>query len=116
MTSEQNKPAVLGPVERRVRRVRINVGEPIFQDHGVCRWPMTASGPNNPGLVFDAEWNGSYWDCRADGHGRRSWLNEPGGYGNGSIFVSNLEEVTALDDAPNVANKRHGTVLRDGSA
>jgi hypothetical protein len=88
-------------VERTVRRVRINAGEPIMQDHGFTRWPMSAGGPVDPDTVFDAEWNGRYWDCRADGHGRRTWLNEPGGYGNGSIFVSNLEGVTVLDDAPN---------------
>ena len=100
-TTEQA--AVAAPVERGVRRVRINVGALVSQDHGVGIWPATRGGEEvDSDMAFDAEWNGHWWDCRADGFGRRTWLGEPGGYGNGSIFVHNREGVTVLEDTPNV--------------
>ena len=83
--------------ERSVRRVRINVGALVSQDHGVGRWP---GDDVDADMEFDAEWNGRWWDCRADGFGRLASRGEPGGYGNGSIFVHDHEGVTLLDDAP----------------
>jgi hypothetical protein len=48
-------------------------------------------------MEFDADWNGRWWDCRADGFGRRTWLGETGGYGNGSIFVHDINGVAFAD-------------------
>ena len=69
------------------RRVRIKVGAMVSQDYRVFRWPATASSDADPDMEFDAEWNGRFWDCRADGFGRRRWRGDDGEYGNGSIFV-----------------------------
>lgn len=98
----QTNDAGSAPLERRVRRVRINVGAPISQDMAFGRWPSTASGEAvDLEMEFDAEWDGRHWNCRADGFGRRAWLCEPGGYGNGSITVLSAGGVTLLDDGPN---------------
>ena len=91
----------------RVRRVRINVGALIGQDHSYGRWPATKDGREvDEDMEFDAEWNGRWWDCRADDFGRRRWLGEGGGYGNGSISVHSYGGVTLLDDAPNLQLSR----------
>lgn len=89
-------PAVLGPVQRMVRRVRINAGALVSRDFGVGRWlpPQDSSGAGAD-IAFDGEWMGMWWVCRADGFGR------PGKYGSGAIFVHDRDGVTLLDDAPN---------------
>ena len=98
MKNKQVPPAPLGPVKRRVRRVRIKSGSLVSQDHGIGRWPATRAGdPIDPGMEFDAEWNFNHWECRADGYGRRSWKGEEGGYGNGSIFVHDRDGVEFCD-------------------
>ena len=98
------------PVECQVRRVRIKVGAIVSQDHAFGRWPATrAGGDVDPDMVFDAEYSGAgYWECRADGHGRRSWMGEEGGYGNGSIYAFGDDAVTVLGDGPNVLVSRQG--------
>jgi hypothetical protein len=105
MPEDETKPnADAGPVDCKVGRVRINVGAAVAQDMAFGRWPATrAGGDVDPDMVFDAEWNAGvgYWDCRADGYGRRTWKGEAGGYGNGSIFAFGRDSVTLLDDAPN---------------
>ncbi len=110
MNAEDTTPHAGGSqVERGVRRVRINVGARVSQDMAFGRWPATRVGGDiDPGMEFDAEWNAGvgYWDCRADGYGRRTWLGEGGGYGNGSIFAFGRDSVTLLDDAPNEKGNR----------
>lgn len=79
--------------------VRINIGASIMQDMAFGRWPATRDGKEvDPDMVFEAEWvaNRGYWDCMADGFGRRKWLGEAGGYGNGSIFVLGEDSVTVV--------------------
>lgn len=86
-----------GRLEPVVGRVRIKTGATVSQDCKIGMWPATASGDDiDPDMEFDAEWRGSWWDCRADGYGRRSWYGERGGYGNGSIFVHDRNGVTLL--------------------
>jgi hypothetical protein len=82
----------------KTRRVRINIGALVGQDFGTGKWPATAAGEDvDPDMEFDAEWTGEWWDCRADGFGRRSWRGEAGAYGNGSIFVFDINGVTFAD-------------------
>lgn len=98
-----NTAAGASPVDCHVGRVRINLGARVAQDRAFGRWPATRAGEDvDPDMVFDAEWNArfGYWDCRADGYGRRNWLGEEGGYGNGSIFAFGRDSVTLLDGAP----------------
>lgn len=93
--------------ERQVLRVRINTGALVSQDRGIGRWPATASGAEvNPDMEFDAEWTGRWWECSADGYGRRSWDGEVGGYGNGSIFVHSLDGVTIVDESQKTTIQR----------
>ena len=99
--------------ERQVLRVRINTGALVSQDRVVGQWPATASGAVvDQDMEFDAEWTGRWWECRADGHGRRSWAGEVGGYGNGSIFVHSLDGVTIVDESQKTTIQRcHGACL-----
>lgn len=83
-----------------MKRVIINVGAPVSQDHGFGKWPSTKSGEEvDPDMVFDAEWTGRWWECRADGFGRQSWLGETGGYGNGSICVHDINGVRPAEES-----------------
>ena len=78
-------------------KVRINVGARCGQDHAFGRWPATRSGEDvDPNMVFDADWRYNHWECRSDGFGRRTWLGESGGYGNGAISVFGRDGVTVL--------------------
>lgn len=86
-----------GELEVETLKVRIKVGTTVAQDHGIGKWPATKAGDDvDPNMEFDAEWNGKFWDCRADGYGRRSWKGETGGYGNGSIFAFGEDGVEVL--------------------
>ena len=87
------------PAELATKRVRINAGALVTQDHSSWKWCGMKDGAEiDQNIIFDAEWNGGYWDCRSDGYGRRSWRGEEGEYGNGSIFVRDHGGVTLLDD------------------
>lgn len=71
-------------------RVRIKPGTIISQDMRSMKWPVCLAPRGrkiDPGMIFDATWNGNYWDCVAPGYGMR------GDYGNGSIFVSDIDGV-----------------------
>jgi len=103
---ETAAPAVGTPLDGDVGRARINAGVLVAQDFGCGRWPATKAGENvDPEMVFDVEWMGTFWECRADGFGRRTWLGEHGGYGNGAIFVFDRNGLTLLDQEPNVGTK-----------
>jgi hypothetical protein len=92
--------------EQPVLRVRINRGALVSQDRGIGRWPATSAGEaTDPDMVFDAEWSGRWWDCRADGFGRLRSRGETGGYGNGSIFVHSRDGVTVVDELQNTKTK-----------
>lgn len=83
-------------------RGRIITGSPIFQDHHFGKWPICCPPRSeyagaeyqyrakDPDMVFDVEWNGRRWECKADGYG---YLSHAGKYGNGSIFVSGRDGV-----------------------
>lgn len=87
------------PKARLVGRGRINVGASVCQDHSYGCWPATASGKHiDPDTIFDVEWDGYMWECIADGFGRRSWLGERGGYGNGAFHVARFSGVTLIGD------------------
>jgi hypothetical protein len=78
-------------------RGRIKVGVLITQDHATGRWPATRSGADiDKDMEFECEWNGSFWECIADGYGMFGDARE---YGNGSIFVHDKEGVIASSDA-----------------
>lgn len=86
-------------MKTKTTKVRIKPGTTVAQDHMVGKWPTTRSGDNiDTNMEFDAEWNGIYWDCRADGYGRKSWDGELGGYGNGSIFAFGKDGVEVLTE------------------
>lgn len=74
-------------------RGRILRGAGVFQDHSFGKWPQCkppkSYGSVDENMVFDVEWDGRSWECRADGFGLRTWKGEAGayGYGNGSIIV-----------------------------
>lgn len=92
-------------------RVRIKVGALVGQDHAFGRWPWTRDGVDvDQDMVFDAEWDGRWWDCRADGYGRKSWLGDTRGYGNGSIGVMDLDGVEILTATP-----KGGTECAEGA-
>jgi hypothetical protein len=96
--SKTTPPADEGQPDRIVRRVRINVGATVGQDLDYNRWPITRSGQVvDPAMVFDAEWNGRHWECRANGFGRRTRVGLPSEYGNGALYVFCRDSVTLLD-------------------
>ncbi len=79
---------------------RIKRGAGILQDHHFGKWPNCCPPRSeyegeeykyeakDPDMVFEVEWKGRYWDCKADGYGMLRSRGEGGEYGNGSIFVS----------------------------
>jgi len=87
---------------------RIKRGTGIFHDHYFAKWPNCCPPrieydgeeyqheAKDPDMVFEVEWTGRYWDCKADGYGMHG---ESGEYGNGSIFVNNRDGVELV--APN---------------
>ena len=78
---------------------RIKRGAGIFQDHHFGKWPDCCPPRSeyqgeeyqyeakDPDMVFEVEWTGNHWDCKADGYGMLRSHGEAGEYGNGSIFV-----------------------------
>jgi len=106
--NEPLPPADEGPLGRIVGRGRIVEGAGIFQDHQGGKWPQCCPPRSeyngeqyqyrakDPDMIFDAEWNGRYWDCKADGYGYLRSNGEPGEYGNGSIFVHAFEGVILI--------------------
>lgn len=86
-------------MDKVTKIVRIKVGATVVQDHGIGKWPYTKAGDEvDQDMEFDAELDGSrkFWNCRADGYGRRRWKGETGGYGNGSILVFGEDGVEVL--------------------
>ena len=78
---------------------KIKVGVAISQDHAIGKWPARCAKDDvDSDMIFDIEWKGNFWECRADGVGRRSWLGEEGGYGNGSIFVHEKEGIEIIEE------------------
>lgn len=74
-------------------QVRIKHGASIFQDFQSRTWPQITE---NPDIEFTAEWNGRYWDCRADGYGHLTSRGDTGDYGNGSILVHGYDNVEII--------------------
>ena len=85
---------------------RIKRGAGIFQDHHFGKWPAclppgcSTTGKyeaDDPDMVFDVEWNGHHWDCKADGFGYLRSRGDDGEYGNGSIFVADRDGVELVE-------------------
>ena len=81
----------------------IKVGTGIMQDFHFGKWPncfppKRHNNKVNEDMIFDVEWKGNYWDCRADGYGCLSSQGDIGDYGDGSIFVHDKDgvEIVAL--------------------
>ena len=84
---------------------KIKIGAGIFQDHHFGKWPNCCPPAKeykgevyeyqarNPDMLFEVEWTGGHWDCRADGYGHLSSNGDTGEYGNGSIFVKDRDGV-----------------------
>lgn len=73
--------------------VRIKEGALISHDFCICNWPdcnWPIKYHKNPYKIFDAEWTGTCWECRADGFG------DYHDYGNGLIFVYGKDNVEEL--------------------
>jgi hypothetical protein len=78
-------------------RGRIKVGALITQDFATGRWPAKSGGSDTvPDIEFDCKWNGSFWECIADGYGMLGYAGE---YGNGSVFVHDIDGVIASSNA-----------------
>jgi hypothetical protein len=84
---------------------RIKIGAMIGHDRSYGKWPACfPSGcsqtgkyeADDPNMIFDVEWKGSYWNCKADGFGMLRCNGEVGEYGNGSIFVFDRDGVELL--------------------
>lgn len=83
--------------ERIVGRGRIVDGAGVFQDFCFRRWPQCRTIAKDPAMVFDVEWDGRLWECKADGYGYQRSRGEDGEYGNGSIFVKKFDGVELVD-------------------
>ncbi len=80
-------------------RGRIKAGTLVSQDRAFGRWPFTHRDDNNKiDLVFDILDKTTYYECIADGYGRRNWLGEEGQYGNGSIYVRDKNGIDFIED------------------
>ena len=102
---DDTKGASSRPLDRIVWRGRIVEGSLIFQDHHFGKWPQCCPPiseydgeeyqyrSKRPDMVFDVEWTGHHWDCKADGYGYLRSRGEAGEYGSGSIFVSAFDGV-----------------------
>ena len=91
--------------KRIVGRGRIKSETIVFHDHHFGIWPECCPPESeykgekyqylakNPEMFFDVEWNGRWWDCKADGYGYLRSRGEDGEYGNGSIMVNDFDGV-----------------------
>jgi len=98
----------VSPPDRIVGRGRIVKGAAISQDFHFGKWPQCCPPRSEykdeeyqyltkrPDMIFDVEWNGRYWDCKADGYGHLRANGEIGEYGNGSIFVFAFDGVELI--------------------
>jgi hypothetical protein len=86
-------------------KATIKVGVFISHDFRVYEWPSCAKPSEieeiDPKMVFDVTCdlvlgNITGYKCKADGFGNRGPSNLKHGYGNGSIFVRNLEDLEIL--------------------
>lgn len=74
---------------------KIKYGAPVSQDFGYGHWPATKSGESvDTDMIFDVEWSGTFWKCVAPGFGELS----TGNYGNGSIYVSDIQGVDVIEN------------------
>jgi len=84
------------------RKARIKPGSKLFVDFSVQVWPYGKGADVD--TIFDVEkspgFGGTGYELRADGYGRRHWLDEAGEYGNGSIFVGGVKDLIFLDEIP----------------
>lgn len=78
-----------------MKHCRIKPGALISQDFAILRWPEVRGGfVEDTNMIFEVEWTGSFWDCKADGYG---YHKPQGKYGNGSIFVHDEDGVEMVD-------------------
>ncbi len=85
-------------------KVKIKEGARIFQDHHFLRWPNCKPPQREyecekyqfktkyPDAEFSAKKESRYWDCWRDGYGAK------GDYGNGSIFVHDMDGVEIVNE------------------
>lgn len=87
---------------------RIKIGASIFQDMGVGKWPSCSAPKSNPhpdpDMIFSMKWCGKYWDCKARGFG------EHPDYGNGSIFVHDINGVIPIGDVEEFDTAKKSTI------
>ena len=88
---------------------KIKRGAQTFQDHHFDKWPGCEPPSKeyegepyqylakNPDMLFEARWNGRYWDCKADGYGHLKLYGDNGDYGNGSIYVNGFTNVDIVE-------------------
>jgi len=88
-------------------KIRIKEGARIFQDFYFLRWPNCKPPQKEykdekyqfktkyPDAVFNAIKKDRYWDCWREGYGDRK------DYGNGSIFVYDINEVEIVEKNKN---------------
>lgn len=76
---------------------RIKKGAMVGQDHSFMRWPILRKDAD-PDTIFDVEWNGKQWVCRADGYGYLRSNGDKGEYGNGAVYVFAFDNVKLLKD------------------
>jgi len=84
-------------------KARIKRGTGIFQDCHFGKWPNCCPPKseyegreyqyeaNDPDMVFEVDWNGHHWVCKAIGYGMRGSHGEA--YGNGSIYVKDQDGI-----------------------
>ena len=99
---------MIGEINKIIGRGRIKEGAGIFQDHHFGRWPSCCppksewEGDSNPysakdpDMLFDVEWDGRCWVCKADGYGHLRSQGDSGEYGSGSIFVKAFDGVEVM--------------------
>lgn len=76
-------------------QARIKIGATIGQDHAMGRWPwcLAPGGKDeadDPDMVFEAQYKDGVIDLRAHGFGLHGVKD---GYGNGSIYVWDIEDL-----------------------
>jgi len=88
---------------------RIKRGAEVFHDRHFGTWPSCCPPlseydgqeyrheARDTDMVFDVEWSGRSWACKANGYGMLRSRGEDGEYGNGSIFVLDRDGVELLD-------------------